>query len=146
MASAIAAEFPTIKMTPGSRSLARISSGLRYPSRSVQLEQVGSCADQFPLAAHLVQAAQAEAPEAAPLLDLPEDRLDDGLAHLVHRPPRLGAQLVAHGFLRRGSLPRRPAGCSDNFFVLIPACGDVQIDPCHALIRNIGFAEVTGIG
>ena len=30
--------------------------------------------------------------------------------------------------------------------MLVPACGDVQIDLRHALIGNIGFAEVAGIG
>jgi hypothetical protein len=38
------------------------------PSGAEQLQQVGRQAYQFPLAANIVQAAQAEAPEASPLL------------------------------------------------------------------------------
>src|ERR1700723_1487737 len=40
-----------------------------------------------PLRAHIVVAAQAEAPKISSLLDLTEDRLDDCLAH--HVPGRL---------------------------------------------------------
>lgn len=68
-----------------------LSRRLRRPAGVEQLAQVGDCADQFPLAANVVQTAQAEAPEASLFLDLSEDRFNDGLAHLVHRPARLGA-------------------------------------------------------
>src|SRR3990170_260077 len=44
------------------------------------LAQVVGQAPQEPLAIHLRQAAQQEPPQAPPLLDLPEDRLDGLLA------------------------------------------------------------------
>src|ERR1035437_5259581 len=80
----------------------RISYRLRRPTVPKQLEQVGGCAHQLPFGRHFVQSAQAEAAEASLLLDLAEDRFDDGLAPLVNGSPGLGAELVLHGLLGCG--------------------------------------------
>src|ERR1017187_7135857 len=108
------------------RLLAYCSGGLWGPSGPEQLEQVGRQAHQLPLAANIVQAAQAEAPEASSLLDLPEDRLDDRLAHLVNGPSGLGAQFVPHRLLRRCLDRRGLAGCLDGLLVFVAPCSDMQ--------------------
>src|ERR1035441_6657567 len=72
--------------------------GLQHPSRSEQLQQVADRAHQSPLPADILLAAQAEAAEAASLLDLSEDRFNDRLAHLVDRASGLGPQLMSHLF------------------------------------------------
>src|SRR5208282_421220 len=99
------------RIIPGAHApkwlLARCSGGLWGPSGTEQLQQVGRQAHQFPLAANIRQAAQAEAPEASSLLDLSEDRLDDRLAHLVNGSSSIGAQFVPHRLLRRGLIWRR---------------------------------------
>ena len=61
-------------MLPG--GCERLCSCRTYP---VELQHVVRCADQCPLRADLVDAAQQEVAEALRLFDLPEDRLDDGL-------------------------------------------------------------------
>ena len=71
----------------------RVLCGLQHPSRSEQLEQVADRAHQSPLTADILLAAQAEAVEAASLLDLSEDRFNDRLAHLIDRASGLGSQL-----------------------------------------------------
>src|ERR1035437_471504 len=72
--------------------------GLQRPSGSEQLQQVADRAHQSPLVAKILLAAQAEAAEAASLLDLSEDRFNDRLAHLVDRASGLGPQLMSHLF------------------------------------------------
>jgi len=74
------------------------SSGrLRCPSGAEQLPQVGNQAHQFPLAADVVQIAQAEAPGASLLLDLSEDRFDY-LSPPAHYSPMFRLKL-------KGTLP-----------------------------------------
>src|SRR5581483_5788362 len=66
------------------------------PQRPGDLGQVMRQAPQGPLAGHLGQAAQQEAPQPSPLLDLPEHGLHGLLALGVGRPPALGPQLRPH--------------------------------------------------
>src|ERR1035441_4350141 len=61
------------------------------PAGPEQLQQVADRANQLPLAADILLAAQAEAAKTALFLDLSEDRLDDRLAHLVHGASSLGS-------------------------------------------------------
>ena len=75
------------------------SSCLRGLSGAEQLEQVGRQAHQLALATNVHPSARAEAPKASPLFDLSEDRLDDGLAHLVNGSPGLAARIVPHRLL-----------------------------------------------
>ena len=115
------------------------------PTGAEQLEQVGRQTHQFPLAANIVQTTQAEAPEAALLLDLSEDRFDDRLAHFVNGSSSLGAQFVPHCFLDRGLVRRRPAHRGDDFFVLHASRGDMQIDARYAFGGYIGFTPIARI-
>jgi hypothetical protein len=78
---------------PPKKLLGRSSDRLWGPPGGEQLQQVGRQAYLFPLAANVVHAAQTEAPEAAPLLDLSEDRLDDRLAFLINGSSRFGYSL-----------------------------------------------------
>ena len=55
----------------------------------MQLQHIVRGAYQRPFGAHLFHAAQQELPEALRLLDLSEDRLDDGLAPRVDGSPAL---------------------------------------------------------
>ena len=125
--------------------LAFCSGGLSGPSGTKQLEQVGRQAYQFPFAANIVQATQAEAPEASLLLDLSEDRLDDCLAHFVNGSPGLGTQFVPHRLLRRCQDRRRLADCFHCLFAFVAPRCDMQIDARHAFIRRVGLAPLTGV-
>ena len=69
---------------------------------SVNLQDVVRGADQRPLRADLLDAAQQELAEALRLFDLPEDRLDDGLAPRVDGLARLGLELSFHPCHQRG--------------------------------------------
>src|SRR6266852_8954888 len=72
--------------------------------RSEQLEQVVGKADDGPLPADFLKAAQPESAKAAPLLDLSEHGLRDSLAPGIHCPPGRGLQLAPHR-LAEGPLP-----------------------------------------
>ncbi len=63
----------------------------KNPTGAEQFQQVADRAHQSPLAANILLAAQTEAAKTALFWDLPEDRLDDGFAHLVHGAPRFGS-------------------------------------------------------
>jgi len=58
--------------------------------------------------AHILQAAQAEAPEASSLLDLSEDWLDDRFAHFVNGSPGTVSVGVATALSRQGGTMRMP--------------------------------------
>jgi hypothetical protein len=51
---------------------------------SEELRQVVCDADEPPLGAHLVQAAEREAPDSARIFDVPDHGFNSGLAHSVH--------------------------------------------------------------
>src|SRR3990172_5239801 len=80
-------------------------------SRPPELEEIMDRAHEGELALHADQAAQREAPKAAPL-DLPDDRLHGTLASSVDRPTPFRAQLAPHPLLhtqpRRDPPPWRP--------------------------------------
>jgi hypothetical protein len=80
----------------------RFSGRLRLPAVAKQLQQVGGSANQLPLGAHLLKAAEVEEAEASLLLDLSEDRFDDDLAPPVNGLSSLGAQFVLHGMFGGG--------------------------------------------
>src|ERR1035438_402514 len=77
------------------------------PTGTEQLQQIAHRAHQLPLAADVLLAAQAEAAKTALFLDLSKDRLDDRLAHLVHRASSFALQLAAHRLFRRCIRGRR---------------------------------------
>src|SRR5712692_48837 len=86
----------------GSRRLPGEGAGLHGgpesagPAAPEQLAQVVDRAHQVPLAGHLDQAPEPEPAEAAGLLDLAEDRLDDGLSPAVLGAALLGGELAGH--------------------------------------------------
>src|SRR5512145_3406521 len=91
-------EFPGPTSIPGavrmhSGSMSRRQCGAARP---IQLEQVVRQADQHPLGGHVSDSAEGKAPEAAELLDLPEDGFDDRLAQRVEAPPGGRGELRPH--------------------------------------------------
>jgi hypothetical protein len=102
---------------------------LHCPASPEEFQQVADRAHQPPLVANILLATQTEAAKNSHFLDLPEDRFDDRLAHLVHRVASLGLQLVAHGLARRSAW-RDFRRCRFNrITVFVAPRGDMQIDP-----------------
>src|SRR5207247_6130745 len=80
--------------------------------------------DELKLGPRRGQAAQQDAPEAATLLHLSEDRLDDRLAHLVQRPAFDARELVPHLF---------PLFSGSSRGALLPSNEIVTTERCRAL-------------
>ena len=78
--------------------------------------------------ANILESAQAEATESALFLDVPEDRLDDGLTHFVNLVPLCGSQFVAHGLTRSGIVRWIAFLRRDQQVMLLPAGGYIEID------------------
>src|SRR5438552_4911850 len=130
--SALPSSSPAEKGRKGAAK--RSSRGLWYRVGPVakQLQQIVAERDELKLGPRRGQAAQQDAPEAATLLHLSEDRLDDRLAHLVQRPAFDARELVPHplgGRCRRIRGPRRRFGA-----VFLATRGDEQI---RALQRRV---------
>src|SRR5439155_1777833 len=94
------------------RALRRMPpSALRGPERptgSKELKQVVRQTDYGPLCPDLGHAAKREATKAAPLFDLAEDGLRQGLPARVDRPAGHAIELHPHGLgYRTGPWPRR---------------------------------------
>src|SRR5713226_5144470 len=67
-------------------SLGRFSGGLSLaasPGRPKQFQKVMSSADQLPFRLSFLEPAEQKGTDAAGCFDLPENRLNDGFAHLV---------------------------------------------------------------
>src|SRR5215831_19447592 len=73
-----------------------ISHWLRACSGAIQLQQVVREADQAPLRADVREPTERKTSEAAPVFDVREDGLDDGLAAPVDGGAEWGAQLGPH--------------------------------------------------
>src|SRR5476651_1497644 len=72
------------------------SGHLELAPRAKQLQQIVGEAYQLPFGSDLLQTAEREMPEAAPLLDLSKHWFDDCLAHSVQIASRIGVQLLFH--------------------------------------------------
>src|SRR3990172_4925954 len=75
------------------------SPGHRPPSAAEQFLEVVRQADQVPFAAHFLQPAQQELPEAPHLFDLSEDRLHHSLAFRIRFTSLFRAEFAAHPLL-----------------------------------------------
>jgi hypothetical protein len=68
-----------------------------YPGAE-KFEQIVGEADQLPFGSNVLESTQEKPLAPEPLLDLPEHRLDDCLAHPVQIPPRFAVQFPLHAF------------------------------------------------
>ena len=113
----------------------------------MQLENIMSQANQRPLDLNFLKPAQQKLPESSHLLDLPEYRLHNRLAHCIDPSPDLGLKLALHPLDCIGSLRQRPPLASRllGSVLLSPGCHiAIDVPPCQIL--KIVFRTVPAVG
>src|SRR5687768_13314172 len=110
-----------------------------------ELGEVVDGADQGPFLLDLVEAAQAEPPEAAGGLDLAEDRLDDLLAQAVARAPAGAPELGVHAGHQAAG--RDPSAAGVAGLVVAGAAGhEVAGDAAGLQGGQVGLVAEAGVG
>ena len=111
---------------------------------SGELGEVVGGADQGPFGLHFLDASQQELPEPPCLFDLSEDRLDGLFSPSIAASMAGAFKLGAHSFDQRAAalaLGHRGLGA-----VLLPAGGNVALDPPPDDGPDIDLAAVAGVG
>jgi len=106
--------------------------------------------DQLPFRLYPVEPTEQKGADAAGGLNLPENWLDDRLAHFVQSLARFGFQLLFHLLHGGGRLPRKFMGRNRlsrvRLAVLLLPCGYIEVDAFDPFVLYLGVAEISGVG
>ncbi len=119
----------------------RMSSSM--PEGGPELEDIVRGTDERPFPTDLAHLAQQERAEASLLLDLPKDRLHDGLPFGVPRTAPLGPQCTTHPLGHRQARRRRLRGAAGTVRPWNWRSGGIVSFPVKETVSKENFQQLT---